>query len=52
MALFARTGAVSWAGSFTGRDFGALAGSDDIMEACFNDMVTGQGVAAGEMNSY
>lgn len=47
MALFAKTGAVSWAGPSLGEDFGALAGSDDIMEACFDDMVTGQGEGSG-----
>ena len=47
MALLAKTGAVSWAGPALGEDFGALAGADDIMEACFGDLVTGQGEGSG-----
>jgi muramoyltetrapeptide carboxypeptidase len=45
-ALLAKTGAVSWAGPALGEDFGAEQ-PDDIMEACFDDMVTGQGEGAG-----
>ena len=45
-ALLARTGAVSWAGPALGEDFGAES-PDDIMEACFDDMVSGQGEGAG-----
>lgn len=47
MALFAKTGAVSWAGPALGEDFGALAGADDVMEACFDDLLTGQGEGSG-----
>lgn len=47
MALLAKTGAVTWAGPSLGEDFGALAGADDIMEACFDDLVTGQGEGSG-----
>ena len=47
MALLAKTGSVTWAGPSLGEDFGAEAGADDIMEACFNDMVTGQGEGNG-----
>jgi muramoyltetrapeptide carboxypeptidase len=47
MALFAKTGAVTWAGPSLGDDFGAQAGADDIMEACFDDLVTGQGEGSG-----
>lgn len=46
-AAFARTGAVTWAGPATGEDFGAEAGPDDIMEACFDDLLSGQGEGAG-----
>ncbi|SFC24520.1 muramoyltetrapeptide carboxypeptidase [Polaromonas sp. OV174] len=42
MALLAKTGAVTWAGPSLGEDFGAVAGPDDIMEACFDDLITGQ----------
>ena len=47
MALLAQTGAVTWAGPSLGEDFGAQAGADDIMEACFDDLVTGQGEGSG-----
>ena len=47
MALLAKTGATSWAGPALGEDFGASTGSDDIMEACFDDLVTGQGEGTG-----
>ena len=46
MALMAKTGAVTWAGPALGEDFGAAA-PDDIMEACFDDMVSGQGEGTG-----
>ncbi len=45
-ALLARTGAVTWAGPALGEDFGAVA-PDDIMEACFEDLLSGQGEGAG-----
>lgn len=47
MALLAKTGSVSWAGPSLGEDFGASAGADDIMQACFDDLVTGQGEGSG-----
>ncbi len=47
MALLAKTGAVSWAGPALGEDFGAEAGADEIMQACFDDLVTGQGEGSG-----
>lgn len=47
MALLAKTGATTWAGPALGEDFGAAAGADDIMEACFNDLITGQGEGSG-----
>ncbi len=46
-ALLAKTGAVTWAGPAVGEDFGAEAGADDIMEACFDDLVSGQGEGTG-----
>lgn len=46
-ALFAKTGAVTWAGPAVGEDFGAEGGADDIMEACFDDLVSGQGEGTG-----
>jgi len=47
MALLAKTGAVTWAGPSLGEDFGAQDGADDIMEACFGDLITGQGEGSG-----
>ena len=45
-AMLARTGAITWAGPALGEDFGAKA-PDDIMEACFDDLVSGQGEGTG-----
>ena len=45
-ALLAKTGAHSWAGPAIGEDFGQEH-PDDIMEACFEDMLSGQGEGAG-----
>jgi muramoyltetrapeptide carboxypeptidase len=47
MAVLAKTGAITWAGPSLGEDFGAQAGADDIMEACFDDLITGQGEGSG-----
>jgi muramoyltetrapeptide carboxypeptidase len=47
LAVLARTGAITWAGPALGEDFGAEAGPDDIMEACFDDLLQGQGEGAG-----
>jgi muramoyltetrapeptide carboxypeptidase len=46
-ALLAQTGAISWAGPALGEDFGVEGDPDDIMEACFDDLVQGQGEGAG-----
>jgi len=46
-AVLAKTGAVTWAGPALGEDFGTEADPDDIMEACFDDLITGQGEGAG-----
>lgn len=46
-ALLATTGATSWSGPVVGEDFGAAGGADDIMEACFDDLIVGQGEGAG-----
>lgn len=45
-ALLAKTGAVTWAGPALGEDFGAEE-PDDIMEACFDDLVNGHGEGSG-----
>ena len=61
MAVLAKTGKVTWAGPALCEGFGAddkadaadghgpgqSLGPDDIMEACFDDMITGQGEGAG-----
>ena len=46
-AVLAKTGAVTWAGPALGEDFGTQAAPDDIMEACFGDLITGQGEGTG-----
>ena len=46
-ALLARTGAVSWAGPALGEDFGSAEPPDDIMEACFGDLLDGSGEGTG-----
>lgn len=46
-ALLAKTGAVTWAGPALGEDFGVEGEPDDIMEACFDDLVSGQGEGSG-----
>lgn len=46
-ALLAKTGAITWAGPSVGEDFGAPEGPDDIMEACFEDLLAGQGEGTG-----
>ena len=46
-ALLTKTGAVSWAGPALGEDFGVEGEPDDIMEACFDDLISGQGEGAG-----
>ncbi len=46
-ALLAKTGAITWAGPALGEDFGTVEMPDDIMEACFDDLLSGQGEGAG-----
>lgn len=46
-ALLAKTGSVTWAGPALGEDFGVEGTPDDIMEACFDDLLDGQGEGAG-----
>ena len=47
MALLAKTGTTTWAGPALGEDFGVEGAPDDIMEACFDDMLSGQGEGTG-----
>ena len=46
-ALLAKTDAVTWAGPALGEDFGVAHTPDDIMEACFDDLIGGQGEGTG-----
>ncbi len=46
-AVLAETGRVSWSGPAVGEDFGVEAEPDDIMQACFEDLASGQGEGAG-----
>ncbi|MFM6992289.1 MAG: LD-carboxypeptidase [Rhodoferax sp.] len=46
-ALLAKTGTITWQGPALGEDFGAEAGVDDIMQACFDDLLLEQGEGAG-----
>lgn len=46
-AVLAQTGAVTWAGPSLGADFGVQGLPDDIMEACFDDVLSGHGEGTG-----
>jgi muramoyltetrapeptide carboxypeptidase len=46
-AVLAETGRVTWSGPALGEDFGGEAEPDDIMQACFEDLASGQGEGAG-----
>lgn len=46
-ALLAKTGAVTWAGPLLAEDFGCEQEPDEIMLACFDDLVSGRGEGAG-----
>lgn len=47
LALMAKTGATTWAGPALTEDFGLEGGADDIMQACFEDLVNEQGEGSG-----
>ena len=47
LAVLAKTDSVTWAGPSLGEDFGTADAPDDIMQACFEDLVTGQGEGSG-----
>ena len=51
-AVLARTGAVTWSGPALCPDFGVPGTPDDIMEACFDDLLTGHGEGAGWRMPY
>jgi muramoyltetrapeptide carboxypeptidase len=46
-AVLAETGRVTWSGPAVGEDFGVETEPDDIMQACFEDLASGQGEGAG-----
>jgi muramoyltetrapeptide carboxypeptidase len=46
-AVLAKTGATTWAGPAVEEDFGVEGEPDEIMQACFQDLVSGQGEGAG-----
>lgn len=46
-AVLAKTGSVTWTGPALCEGFGVDGVPDDIMEACFQDMVAGQGEGVG-----
>ncbi|AVP58035.1 LD-carboxypeptidase [Pulveribacter suum] len=47
LALLAQTGAVSWAGPALVGDLGVAGEPDEIMLACFEDLLTGHGEGSG-----
>lgn len=46
-AVLAKTGAVTWSGPALGEDFGMEGEPDEIMQACFEDLVEGRGEGTG-----
>jgi muramoyltetrapeptide carboxypeptidase len=46
-AVLAQTGAVTWSGPALEEDFGVEGEPDDIMQACFEDLASGQGEGTG-----
>lgn len=47
LALLAKTGASTWAGPALGEDFGSADQPDEIMLACFDDLLLGHGEGTG-----
>lgn len=47
LAVLAKTGAITWQGPALGEDFGPVGEPDDIMLACFDDLLCAQGEGAG-----
>ena len=47
LALMTNTGAVSWQGPCLGEDFGPEDEPDEIMQACFDDLLLAQGEGVG-----
>jgi muramoyltetrapeptide carboxypeptidase len=46
-AVYAKTGRISWQGPALGEDFGPFGEPDDIMQACFDDLLLEQGEGTG-----
>jgi muramoyltetrapeptide carboxypeptidase len=46
-AVYAQTGRISWQGPALGEDFGPKQEPDDIMQACFDDLLLAQGEGTG-----
>jgi muramoyltetrapeptide carboxypeptidase len=46
-AVLAQSGSVTWSGPALGEDFGVEGEPDEIMMACFEDLVAGQGEGTG-----
>ena len=46
-AVLAQTGRTTWSGPALGEDFGGEGEPDEIMQACFEDLASGQGEGAG-----
>ena len=47
LAVLAQTGAITWQGPALGEDFGSVEPPDEIMQACFDDLLQEQGEGAG-----
>lgn len=47
LAVLARTGRISWQGPALGEDFGSESAPDEIMNACFDDLLAEQGEGTG-----
>ena len=47
LAVLARTGRITWQGPTLGEDFGTEGEPDDIMQACFDDLLAEQGEGTG-----
>jgi len=46
-AIYAQTGRITWQGPALGEDFGTEQAPDDIMQACFDDLLQAQGEGTG-----
>ena len=47
LAVMSQTGQITWQGPALGEDFGTVEEPDDIMQACFDDMLLEQGEGTG-----